>query len=133
MLPSLNGRRFRSLEDVGGGGDIGPATVFDYHEADGVVHASYSGGSIGLGFLVGTRTGDELHFRYAQLRTDGSTATGHCHSVIGEEPDGRLRLDETWQWESAAGRGTSTMEEIFEGELVEDLDEDELAALDLLR
>jgi hypothetical protein len=132
LLPSLNGRRFRSLAEVDGG-DVGPATVFDYYEADGVVHASYSGGGIGRGFLVGTRVGDELDFRYAQLRTDGTTANGHCHSMIRREPDGRLRLDETWEWESAEGHGTSSAEEIFDVELVGDLDEDDLAALDLLR
>jgi hypothetical protein len=132
MLPSLHGRRFRAVEDVEGG-DVGPATVFDYSEADGVIQASYSGGNVIRGFLVGTRDGDELDFRYAQLRADGTTAGGHCHSVIGREPDGRLRLDETWQWESEPGHGTSAVEEIFEGEVIDDLDPEDLALLDLLR
>jgi hypothetical protein len=128
----LNGRRFRSLTDADGG-DVGPATVFDYQEAGGVIHASYSGGSIERGFLVGTRAGNTLDFRYAQLRSDGTTATGHCISVISREPDGRLRLDETWEWESEPGSGTSSVEEIFEGEVVDDLDPEDLSLLDLLR
>jgi hypothetical protein len=131
-FPSLNGRRFRSVTDVDGG-DVGPTTVFDYSEADGVVHASYAGGSIERGFLVGTRTGDELDFRYVQLRSDGTTASGHCVSVITREPDGRLRLEEAWEWESAPGHGTSTVEEIFGGEIVDDLDAEDLSLLDLLR
>jgi hypothetical protein len=131
-FPSLNGRRFRSETEVDEG-DVGPATVFDYHEADGVIHASYSGGSIERGFLVGIRAGNALDFRYVQLRGDGSTAAGHCTSVIDREPDGRLRLDETWEWESAPGNGTSTVVEIFDGEVVDDLDPEDLSLLDLLR
>ena len=107
----LDGRRFRSVADVAGG-DVGPQTVFDYTEVDGVVSARYEGGSIVLGFLVGTRAGLKLSFRYTQLRTDGTTATGRCESVIENLDDGRLRLHERWAWESQAGEGTSVVEEI---------------------
>ena len=61
-----------------------------------MIHARYAGGAVRLGFLVGTRAGDTLRFRYAQLLEDGATATGHCESRIEELPDGRLRLHETW-------------------------------------
>ena len=85
------------------------------------------------GFLVGTRAVDRLDFRYAQLRADGTTATGHCVSVISRLADGRLRLDETWEWESASGSGTSSVVEIDDGEVVEDVDPEDLSLLDLLR
>jgi len=111
-VPSLDGRRFRSVAEVDGG-DVGVETVFEYAEsADGVIHAGYAGGAVTLGFLVGTRDGDALDFRYAQLRADGTTATGHCRSVASLLPDGRVRLDEKWEWESAAGSGTSAVEEL---------------------
>ena len=106
----LDGRRFRSTSDVPGG-DVGTDTVFEYEESDGVVSAMYSGGSIRLGFLVGTRTGLKVSFRYAQLRTDGTTATGRCESVIENLDDGRLRMHERWSWESQEGSGTSVVEE----------------------
>ena len=57
-----------------------------------MVHARYAGGAIRLGFLVGTREGDALRFRYAQVRADGTTATGRCESRIEALADGRLRL-----------------------------------------
>jgi hypothetical protein len=111
MIPiMLNGRRFRSVADVAGG-DVGTDTTFEYEEEDGVVSAMYSGGAIRLGFLVGTRDGDSLAFRYAQLREDGTTATGRCESRIETLEDGRLRLHETWAWESQPGEGTSIVEE----------------------
>jgi hypothetical protein len=111
MLPSLDGRRFRSSAHVPSG-DVGPATVFDYRQDGDVVHASYSGGDIRLGFLVGTRTGDRLDFRYVQLRVDGTTAAGHCLSEIELSDDDRLRLRETWAWETQPGSGTSMVEEV---------------------
>ncbi|HVQ93826.1 MAG TPA: hypothetical protein VMU51_22500 [Mycobacteriales bacterium] len=95
------------------GGEVGAETVFRYGEDDaGEVWASYSGGGIRRGFLVGRRDGDRLDFRYAQLNDARETSTGHCVSVVSTLPDGRLRLDETWQWESRPGQGTSAIEEL---------------------
>ena len=107
----LDGRRFRSVSAVPGG-DVGTDTVFEYEENDGVVSARYSGGSIVLGFLVGTRTGLKASFRYVQLRADGTTASGRCDSLIENLDDGRLRMHERWAWESHEGSGTSVVEEV---------------------
>jgi mannose-6-phosphate isomerase-like protein (cupin superfamily) len=110
-LPSLDGRRFAPTGDVVGG-EVGADTVFRYHQADEVVWAEYDGGRVRHGTLVGTRNGDELDFRYTQLTTDGQTATGRCRSRITLLDDGRLRLDESWEWESRNGSGTSVVEEL---------------------
>ncbi|MET8826688.1 hypothetical protein ABZX40_08820 [Streptomyces sp. NPDC004610] len=93
-------------------GQVGTRTRFAYHEHNGEIWAEYTGGDVVRGFLVGTRAGDRLDFRYVQLKTDGTTSSGHCASRIGELPDGRLRLTETWEWESQEGSGTSVVEEI---------------------
>ncbi len=112
-MSSLDGRRFRAVAEVAGG-DVGPQTEFEYVEGDdGVIHARYSGGAVRLGFLVGTRAGDSLRVRYAQLLEDGRTATGRCESRVEELLDGRLRLHESWAWDSQPGSGTSVVEEIL--------------------
>ncbi|MGE5762435.1 MAG: hypothetical protein ACM3ZF_00630 [Mycobacterium leprae] len=109
--PSLDGRRFRDVSPARTG-DVGADTVFEYHEeADGTVWARYAGGAVRLGFLVGRRSGDTLEFRYAHLTPAASTATGHCTSIIAPLADGRLRLVETWSWDSRSGSGTSVLEE----------------------
>jgi hypothetical protein len=108
---SLDGRWFRAVAEVDGG-DVGPETMFRYAEEDGEIWATYVGGRIRRGYLVGTRDGDRLDFRYAQLSEGGQTATGHAVSRITTLPDGRLRLEETWEWESREGSGTSAVEEI---------------------
>lgn len=111
MTGSLEGRRFATMSEVDGG-EVGTDTVFTYHEQDGQVWAEYAGGAVRWGYLVGTRDGDRLDFRYTQLNVEGQTSTGHCVSAVTVLPDGRLRLDETWQWESRTGSGTSTVVEL---------------------
>jgi hypothetical protein len=109
--PSLDGRRFRSAANVGG--EVDADTVFHYAEdGSGEVWASYAGGAIRRGFLVGRRGGNRLEFRYVQLNDAGETSSGHCVSTVSTLPDGRLRLDETWAWESRAGSGSSAVEEL---------------------
>lgn len=110
-LPSLDGRRFAAVDEVVGG-EVDTATRFDYRERDGEVSATFAGGAVRTGHLVGTRDGNTLDFRYVQLNRSGETSTGHCVSVLSRLPDGRLRLDETWSWESRAGSGTSVVEEV---------------------
>ena len=108
-VPSLDGRVFAVADS--GGGVATTETTFRYAEEDGVVTASYEGGTIRCGFLIGTRSGDSLDFRYVQLHTDGSTATGHCVTELELRTDGRIRPNETWEWESRPGRGRSVAEE----------------------
>lgn len=109
-VPSLDGRAFAVADS--GGGVATTNTTFHYAEDDGVVTATYEGGTIRRGFLVGTRTGDSLDFRYTQLHTDGSTASGHCTTRLELLDDGRIRLNETWAWESRRGSGQSVAEEL---------------------
>ncbi|GGO24759.1 hypothetical protein [Micromonospora parathelypteridis] len=111
MTSSLDGRRFAAVADVVAG-EVGTETVFAYHERAGEVWAEYTGGSIRRGHLVGTREGDRLDFRYVQLNIDGQTSSGHCVSAVSVLPDGRLRLHETWSWESRSGSGSSVLEEL---------------------
>lgn len=107
--PSLDGRTFVVVDNKVG--EVDAATVFSYQEFGGVVAARYTGGAIRLGHLVGTRSGDDLDFRYVHLARHGGTASGHCRSTIEVLADGRLRLNEKWEWESREGSGTSTVEE----------------------
>ncbi|WP_030721785.1 hypothetical protein [Streptomyces sp. NRRL F-2580] len=110
MARSLDGLVFVPVADQAPG-QVGRQTRFEYREQDGRVWAEYGGGDVLRGYLVGTRADDAVDFRYVQLRLDGTTASGHCTSLVTELPDGRLRLEETWTWESQEGHGTSTVEE----------------------
>ncbi|MET8475018.1 hypothetical protein ABZY90_12500 [Streptomyces sp. NPDC006422] len=111
MARSLDGLVMSPVVDQAPG-QVGTQTRFTYHEKDGRISADYEGGDVVEGHLVGTRSGDRLDFRYVQLKTDGTTSSGHCVSTVSDLPDGRVRLDETWEWESQEGSGTSVVEEL---------------------
>ncbi len=110
-LPSLDGRRFRGLT-AADGAEVGPGTTFTYHERDAEIWAEYAGGAVVRGFLVGSRQDDTVEFRYCQLNVDGQTSTGHCVSRLTRADSGLLRLEESWEWESRPGSGTSVVEEL---------------------
>ena len=108
---SLDGRRFGSVSNTADG-EVGNDTTFHYRQDGEVVSASYAGGQVRRGELIGTRNDDTLDFRYVHLNIDGETASGRCTSRIEVLDDGRLRLHETWAWESKPGDGTSIVEEL---------------------
>jgi hypothetical protein len=110
----LDGRTLAGVSNTGPG-DVGATTLFHYHEAGGAVWAEYAGGAVRRGYLVGTREGDRLDFRYVHLADDGATASGHCTSRVEVLADGRVRLHEDWEWESRAGSGHSVVEEVGSG------------------
>lgn len=91
QVPSLDGRVF-NVSDMGAAGEASAATMFEYHEDNGLVWARYQGGAVRLGFLVGIREGDRLDFRYSQLNESGETSNGRCSTTLSVLPDGRIRL-----------------------------------------
>jgi hypothetical protein len=107
---SLDGRTFAGVSNSASG-EVGNATVFSYHQDGDIIWAEYSGGAVLRGYLVGTRNGGSLAFRYTHLNTGRQTANGVCDSRIEVLDDGRLRLHETWAWESRSETGTSIVEE----------------------
>ncbi|MGW4664881.1 hypothetical protein [Streptosporangium sandarakinum] len=112
-VPSLDGRRFRAVADVAGG-EVGTETIFTYHQDANEIWGTYAGDSVRRGFLVGTLDGDRIDFRYTQLNLAGETSCGHCVSRITVLADGCLRLDESWEWESRPGSGSSAVEEVVD-------------------
>lgn len=107
----IDGRRFAGVSNSADG-EVGSRTVFTYHQEGGTVWADYGGGAVRKGFLVGARTGDILEFRYSHLGATGGTSGGRCTSQIELLADGRVRLHESWAWETRPGTGTSVVEEI---------------------
>lgn len=114
MARSLDGLVLAPVADQAPG-QVGVRTRFAYHERDGAVWADYAGGDVVRGHLLGTREGDRLDFRYVQLKRDGTTSSGHCVSTVVDLPDGRVRLEESWEWESQSGSGTSVVEQLSNG------------------
>ena len=111
-MSSLDGRRFRAVAEVAGG-DVGPQTEFEYTEReDGVIHARYAGGAVRLGFLVGTRAGDTLRFRYAQLLEDGAPRPATASRASRSCPTGACACTRRGRGTPSDGSGTSVVEEL---------------------
>ncbi len=109
-MVDMDGRVLRAAAAVAGG-DVSPDTEFRFRQAGDMVWGRYSGGAVRMGFLVGTSDGERLDLRYTQLTADGRTATGHTVDRVEVLADGRVRLHETWTWDSRDGGGTSVLEE----------------------
>ena len=95
-------------------GEVSGETVFHYRQTGNIVTAEYAGGNIVQGHLIALvdETG-RLDMRYHQVNKQGELQTGFCRSVPEILPDGRIRLQETWQWTSGdCSSGSSVVEEI---------------------
>ena len=90
---SLDGRRLHvpdGAERPGSGAD------FDYSESGDLVRASYAGGQVRLGYRIGTRRGNHLEFRWAEVLTSGEARTGRADARVEVLDDGRVRMHELW-------------------------------------
>jgi hypothetical protein len=95
-------------------GETSDETIFNYRQAENILTATYSGGKIKFGHLIGLI--DEfgnIDMRYHQININNELMTGICQSRPEVLPNGKIRLHETWQWTSGdKSKGTSIIEEI---------------------
>jgi tRNA(Arg) A34 adenosine deaminase TadA len=107
----MDGRLFESVANSADG-EVGSDTRFRFAQDGEVISARYAGGAVRLGFLVGTIEDEVLEFRYAHLNSEYETASGRSTDRIEVLEDGRLRLHESWRWDSKEGAGESVLEEV---------------------
>lgn len=92
-------------------GVINRETIFHFTQAGEVVEARYAGGRIRAGYLVGLVKHNELVFRYCQLSDHAQLDGGSSRCQLEEAADGRMRIIESFAWESQAGSGVNILEE----------------------
>ena len=110
---SYNNKKFKSIENSGSG-EVSSETIFEYFQKENTLWATYSGGSILLGNIIGTVDGQgKIEMRYQHLSNDGTFKTGKCISTPEILPNQKIRLHESWEWTSGLdGKGNSIIEEI---------------------
>jgi hypothetical protein len=94
------------------GGEVDAAVLFVFAERENLITASYRGGAIVDGYLIGTRERTHLNFRYVQANTSQRVESGVSTCEIAMSPGGRMQLTEHFRWESKPGRGTNVLEEV---------------------
>ena len=95
---NLNGKTFQSLSNTENG-EVSSETLFYYYQEGQIVCATYEGGSILKGTLLGKFISkDEIEFNYQHISKDDELKAGHCKSKILIQDDGKIKLEESWQW-----------------------------------
>ncbi|QEE30215.1 hypothetical protein FTW19_20880 [Terriglobus albidus] len=89
-------------------------TILEFKQTNDMVSAHYRGGSIVDGYLIGTldSAGTSLRFCYVQIDLHGNVDAGVSTATISHLQDGRVRLEESFQWLTRPGRGNNVFEEI---------------------
>ncbi|MBB4801984.1 hypothetical protein HNP37_002045 [Flavobacterium nitrogenifigens] len=94
-------------------GETSNETVFHYKQEGNILTSEYSGGKIIKGHLIGLvdKMGN-IEMRYHQINEKGELMTGFCSSKPEILSDGKIRLQETWQWTSGdLSKGNSVLQE----------------------
>lgn len=109
----LSNKIFRTQSNSDNG-EVSGETTFYYKQSDDIVSATYSGGSIISGQLIGKVINNEyLEFVYQHINTDKEIMTGKCKSYLEITENGKIKLCESWQWTCKDNsRGQSVVMEV---------------------
>lgn len=108
---SLDGRTLVGVANSDAG-EVSGDTRFEFEQEGERIYAHYSGGDIVDGHLVGTFDGSGWDVRYTQINSEHETASGHSIGTVRLLDDGRVRVEDKWEWESRDGSGESILEEV---------------------
>jgi hypothetical protein len=93
---NLNNKQFKALHNSENG-EVSDDTIFNYHQKNDIVWATYEGGDIKFGTLSGEIIGNQLKFNYQHQNQSGEFLTGKCETII-KIVNHKIKLHETWQW-----------------------------------
>jgi hypothetical protein len=108
---NLHGRKMRCVQTAPSG-MVGRDTIFSFSQTGNCVEAHYAGGRITTGYLVGIIDQGELSFRYCQISDKVRIDGGASQCRVEQSTDGRIRIVESFTWESQSGSGVNIFEEV---------------------
>ena len=110
---NYNDRTFRSISSSANG-DAGEETLFHYQQQSFLVSATYSGGAVLFGHLIGLVNAEGImEISYHHINDEGEVRTGISVSRPEVLPNGKIRLHERWRWTNGDGsEGESLLEEV---------------------
>ena len=107
---NLEGRKMHAVQTAPNG-KVGTETIFQFSQTGNVVEAHYAGGRILTGYLTGILESTTLVFRYCQISDLCEIDGGMSHCFLEQTHDGRVRIVESFSWESCSGEGVNVFEE----------------------
>ncbi|MED4205768.1 n-acetylglutamate synthase [Neobacillus mesonae] len=110
---NYNNRTFVSIDNTANG-EVSSKTTFRYKQEGKIISATYSGGEIVKGLLIGIVNEDGcLEFRYNHINIKNEIRGGECVSTPEILANGRIRLFEKWKWlDAEKTEGNSIIEEV---------------------
>lgn len=110
---NYNNKIFKAVSNTENG-ETTEETLFHYQQEEEILTASYSGGKILKGHLIGlVDPHGNIEMRYHQINQKGEFMTGICHSKPEVLSSGKIRLHENWKWTSGdESSGSSVIEEV---------------------
>jgi hypothetical protein len=109
---NYNDKIFRPISNTENG-ETSNETIFKYRETGNILTSEYSGGKIKYGHLIGLVDNDgNIEMRYHQVNDKDELMTGICKSKPEILENGKIRLQESWEWTSGdKSKGQSIIEE----------------------
>lgn len=109
---NYNNKVFKPISNTENG-ETSNETIFHYKQVGNVVTATYSGGKISQGHLIGlVDSFGNIEMHYHQVNEKNELMTGICKSTPEILANGKIRLHEAWEWTSGdKSTGTSIIEE----------------------
>ena len=111
---NYDGRTFVSIDNTANG-EVSSKTIFEYKQEGNILFATYSGGEIVKGSMIGIVHEDGcLQFNYNHVNIKNEIRGGQCFSTPEILSDGRIRLQEKWKWsDREQSEGESIVEEVI--------------------
>lgn len=110
---NYHNKKFRVIHNSENG-EITNQMIFHYQQNKNIISCSYSGESIIEGHLLGTvQQNGTISMSYHQINSKNQLLTGICTSTPQVLANGKIQLQEKWQWTNGdKSIGISTLEEI---------------------
>jgi hypothetical protein len=98
MNINFNNRKFVVLENSENG-EVSSKTVFSYYQTGKIIFGNYEGGIIIKGQILGKMmVNGHLSLVYQHLNIKGELLTGKCTTIPSVSENGKIILNESWQW-----------------------------------
>lgn len=109
---NYNGRQFVAIKNAKNG-EVSSKTYFHYKQDGTILSATYSGGDVLKGNMIGIVKEDgSLEFNYSHINVNREIRGGKCTSTPTRLPDGRIQLNEKWKWLDEDGTESTVVEEV---------------------
>lgn len=94
---NFKGKSFRIIANSAEG-EVNSDTIFEFDQKEDLISATYYGGGIRFGKIIGTITETQLDLLYQCITENNELKAGKANAEISFNPEGKIKLMMNWQW-----------------------------------